>query len=554
MKIRSFITLFVLMATAQQVAAHTAINIHQQSWFKVSTAQSSTLNASQKCQLSAGLVLESITAAVVSGNHYNITLSTKLPGCSFTKGYLYMGHSSLEARSLTVTASTALKKSTLQSAMLASADVCVLNPGVYPLSQAVGQTQGHYSVSLSKPLANCSFTSGYVYEGHAAKGIQAIGIVANTIFKKSAKESADLSGSEKCAMTPGGYALANPAKETSGQYYRVTLAVPQLNCGFTQGYIWYGHTSLENPETKEDEVGTGGSTWSFPMPGAAFSSGWCVCRNIGTSPHIGQDMYTYGNMRAFAVQDGRIEDVSFSSSCGYIAMVRDDYGSLWRYVHLNQPYLGQGQRISRGQTLASISAYPKSGCGSGAHLHFERRSSGAFKDAAAGKSCQNGYRSCYFDPMKPWRSGGGISNQSTATNFGASEAYTTSTSCKVETTAYAQMRAAQFSRYKQSTNLQQSISLVEAGDDTFIRANAALNGNTTNQCVDGKDCITAWGLAVKTTDGEYRRVFFDNAVRNQTLEREAEEAFCLPGEITGEYIVFARTHSGKHIKVEGRLF
>ncbi len=33
-----------------------------------------------------------------------------------------------------------------------------------------------------------------------------------------------------------------------------------------------------------------GPNWTLPMPNGYPSSDWCVCRNIGTSPHIGWDL------------------------------------------------------------------------------------------------------------------------------------------------------------------------------------------------------------------------------------------------------------------------
>ncbi len=536
---------FCLEARAHQ----TPVYLHHDTWFKSSTAQSSTLNASQKCRVNAGeSVVSSLDVGVASG-HYRITLANALPGCSFTQGYLYTGHASLPDRVITVIRPTVFKVNTQQSGNLSSYQKCEMPVGVYAVTQSLGQTQGHYQVRLQSALNNCGFISGYVYEGHSIAGYQAIGITADSVFKKTTASSSSLSDGEKCSLQKGTYALSNSAIESDGQHYKVTMAPDQVACDFSVGYAWFGHSSLPNPETSSTNVGS--STWDFPMPGARFSSGWCVCRNIGTSPHIGQDMFTYGSMRSYAVQDGRIEDITFSSSCGYIAWLRDDFGALWRYVHLNAPYVSEGSRVNRGQVLGANSSYPRSGCGSGAHLHFERRSSGAFDDSAFGKSCQNGYRSCYYDPMTPWRTSSGIANTTISGPWGASETF--AGICKVNKKSYRSIAQNRLARFKESKDFNVNVSIADVSGELVIAADAVLGGNAENHCKNG-DCIKMWGVAVETTSGDFKQVFFDNAVQNQVLERVTEESFCLPEEVTGDYVVFARTKSGKRIKSSGSLF
>jgi murein DD-endopeptidase MepM/ murein hydrolase activator NlpD len=62
-------------------------------WLKKTTAQSTTLElASEKCRLYAGSVVPIQQAPQASGNHYLINTRRIIPGCGFSKGYVYIPH------------------------------------------------------------------------------------------------------------------------------------------------------------------------------------------------------------------------------------------------------------------------------------------------------------------------------------------------------------------------------------------------------------------------------------------------------------------------------
>lgn len=143
------------------------------------------------------------------------------------------------------------------------------------------------------------------------------------------------------------------------------------------------------------------SLFAHPLPGATTTSAWCVCRAIGTSPHIGIDIATRsGSMVSRAVADGEILEARFNGECGWEVLLRDPNGAKWRYRHLNKPYVETGDRVVTGRELGEHRDYPKTGCGTGEHLHLERLSASRAvpSDREKGKSCSYGYRSCNFDP------------------------------------------------------------------------------------------------------------------------------------------------------------
>lgn len=62
-------------------------------WLKKTTAQSSTLElANEKCRLYAGSVVPIQDAPEVNGNHYLVNTRRIIPGCGFSRGYVYIPH------------------------------------------------------------------------------------------------------------------------------------------------------------------------------------------------------------------------------------------------------------------------------------------------------------------------------------------------------------------------------------------------------------------------------------------------------------------------------
>jgi len=359
-----------------------------------------------------------------------------------------------------------------------------------------------------------------------------------------------LPSSDKCELPVGLYALGAGASASGETHYQLTLAETLPGCSFNSGYVYYDHTGWKKPYVAPPEP-----KWTFPLPDGYYTSGWCKCRNIGSSPHIGQDISKRGTKQAVAVQDGKLKGTTYSATCGYISFVEDDHGTLWRYVHLNKPSVSSGRRVSAGQHLAYISSYPRSGCGSGAHLHFERRSAGYFNDLSTGKSCQNGYRSCYYDPIKPWRSSFSSkriekSAKSVKTNW-SNLTSPLSNDCKVPVEELSDVSRERFNAFE--TQEDSDVTVEFSIENRIEKPNvfdsrAYIKGNTDNRCENNRRCIVQWQLVSESGDGRLTSVFFHNRVRNIPLVREVEEQQCLPNNVNQHWMLL-KDNFGKRWKV-----
>jgi murein DD-endopeptidase MepM/ murein hydrolase activator NlpD len=373
----------------------------------------------------------------------------------------------------------------------------------------------------------------------------------DTYFKKTTAQSSSLPASDKCFLRAG-QAIGAVNKGIISGHWQITLAGSLSGCSFTAGYVFADHVTVSG----------NASGYTYPLPSGVLGSGWCVCRSVGTSPHIGQDTYTNsGTMRAVAVHSGVVESVTFDASCGYFVSLRDDRGALWRYVHLNQPGVSQGARVTNGQQLATISAYPQSACGTGPHLHWERRAAGPFGDSATGKDCGQGYRSCYYDPVKPWRTTLTKMPSFTAfTPIAAPIAATTSRSgadamvaptlqCKNAPSQYARVDIASLAGLSSaaSAGIDVSLRYVTREGRRVAVAGAAFVANPKNVCdADrGRNCIVSWTLLNQSADGHWRRVFQDPAVFNKAPARLAEEAACAADAWNGRSVVVMRDLNGR---------
>lgn len=70
------------------------VKVDTSTWFKRSTADSTTLAAADKCWVNAGSMLGAGAASGQAASHYAATLDTALPGCGFSSGYIFAAHMS----------------------------------------------------------------------------------------------------------------------------------------------------------------------------------------------------------------------------------------------------------------------------------------------------------------------------------------------------------------------------------------------------------------------------------------------------------------------------
>ncbi|PWF48742.1 DUF3370 domain-containing protein [Massilia glaciei] len=85
--------LFALcLGAASLPAAADVVQVNSSTWFKRSTADSSTLAAADKCWAASGSLLGAGAASAIVTNHYAATLDSAIAGCGFSSGYFYAPH------------------------------------------------------------------------------------------------------------------------------------------------------------------------------------------------------------------------------------------------------------------------------------------------------------------------------------------------------------------------------------------------------------------------------------------------------------------------------
>lgn len=316
------------------------------------------------------------------------------------------------------------------------------------------------------------------------------------------------------------------------------------------------------------------SDWLFPILDGRYGSMWCVCRNIGTSPHIGVDLIDSAKLPdqvSIAMSNGKVESVEYDASCGWSVMFRDSSDSLWRYLHLNKPGVKKGQEVVRGTTLGINRDYPKAGCGAGTHLHLERRSAGRFGSKEEFRSCQYGRTSCYYNPVSPIEKTirladnsarqrvvnqtlAKINNKDTSvlalSNTQVPDSGLDFAQAKVE--AKSTSSAALCNSVLKTTRVDGALSsLKEHAYSSKLRVDhfdakevdkslllmsfkMSLDSNVENTC-KGKssaspldmDCIQSWKLFVKSSRGENYLAFEATGTGNAPVELRAEQLTCL---------------------------
>ncbi len=94
----------------------------------------------------------------------------------------------------------------------------------------------------------------------------------------------------------------------------------------------------------------------------------------GTEQHDGLDLAAPEGTPVMAAQDGVVSSVQHSDT-GYGNMVVIDHGNgrTTLYAHCARLFVGEGERVVRGQIIASVGS---TGNSTGPHLHFEMRLGG----------------------------------------------------------------------------------------------------------------------------------------------------------------------------------
>lgn len=384
-------------------------------------------------------------------------------------------------------------------------------------------------------------------------------VIKQTTFKRYAEDSSGLPSTDKCSLFPIILGLESHPKAAAGKHFKVELSYALEGCSFTEGYVFGEH--VEFPDTEIEPIPDLGN-YTFPLRNGEYGSSWCVCRDVGTSPHIGQDLVKYGELTSVALNNGVVESITYDSSCGYGLFLRDAGGALWRYLHLNEPYLSEGDRVESGQVLGTHSNYPTSSCGTGPHLHLERRSAGAFDDAPQGRSCQYGYSECNYDPNAPWRSfqaaGDKFENKFRSSlkkgSFAAVKETSTGIGCSpMQPTPVLADQSIINSIPVQSESFKISARILKSKSGKSkidLAVKNAVDSNSKN-CTVGKNCITAWDAYVYRNDGKLVRLFSDNTVNSMQVNLDQKTNFCLPNDASAKFVVTLQTSLSGRMRLEG---
>ncbi len=528
--------------------------ISANTFLKANTGQSSALADNQKCAFTAGQAMEISSIVDGGASHWKVTTPRNYAGCGITTGFIYQPHTSTAGLSVTVHTTTFLKKTTASASTLPAASKCTLNPGVYSLSAAPTTTASHFALNTKTLAPGCAFSTGFLFTGHTNAGITVLSLGDSTFLKTSTANSSALPAADKCLIAKANYVMKT-VPTTSGGHYNVSLSAAPAGCALTTGYVYFELTLLNTPAGFV--VAPPPTAYDTPMPNGVAYSGdfsWCVCRNIGTSPHIGQDWNAPGAESSRAVANGTVVDKTFVNGCGHYLLVEDTSGARWRYLHLNSNNWQIGDTMTKGQFIANHGDFPIVGqCGSGPHLHLERRSAGGFNDSETFKTCQTGTKSCNFNPNKPFAGAGTTAparapvelvTEVSASAFIVPVQAATAGICRNDPADYAAVSDATLKAYQlKGAGLSVSRSTAKAAGYKQLSLSAGLDDNEANNCGGGKNCLVSWQVVAETASG-LKRVFFDASLRNRKAQVINAEQLCLPSDATGKLHVLVRDFQG----------
>lgn len=118
-------------------------------------------------------------------------------------------------------------------------------------------------------------------------------------------------------------------------------------------------------------VVSGNGQLSNPCPAARISSeyGPRVAPTAGASTfHRGRDYAAGAGTPIYASDEGTVVTVSYNSVRGNYVVISHGNGLQTWYQHCTSVFVSQGQKVSRGQNIATVGS---TGIVTGAHLHYE---------------------------------------------------------------------------------------------------------------------------------------------------------------------------------------
>lgn len=120
-------------------------------------------------------------------------------------------------------------------------------------------------------------------------------------------------------------------------------------------------------------AGTPPSGFVAPLDRMVVSSEFAERRGIKRRKHLGLDLRAPRGTPVAASQAGRVVFSGTQRGFGRVVIVDHGRGVRTYYAHLSGFAVGDGEGVSRGQTLGFVG---QSGNATGPHLHFELRRDG----------------------------------------------------------------------------------------------------------------------------------------------------------------------------------
>lgn len=349
-----------------------------------------------------------------------------------------------------------------------------------------------------------------------------------TYLKASTATSESLPANSKCLLNAEEKVkLKKVPQGVSGKHFSVELLETKNGCKLTKGFVYGPHVVFE---------GFNPPAYVFPLPNGVYTSQWCVCRSVGSSPHIGQDIGIRGSNQSVALSDVIVEDVIFSETCGYSVSLRDGGNAKWRYLHLNKPLVKVGQRLASGQKIGTHANYPSADCGTGPHLHLERLAPGMFADNEKIKQCDSsGAKTCNYDPILPFRS-----FQMVRTAPVLASTLPESVSCSPSQPETVESEILNQKAEKSASEVRLNLT-----KQKYLQLSHSLSG------------LKNWRLLVsrqgKRVDEKPLLIASGNAYHNSKAQLSAESRFCLPTNAGDDFVIEYETKTGQWLQSTGKI-
>lgn len=159
---------------------------------------------------------------------------------------------------------------------------------------------------------------------------------------------------------------------TSLSYVQNLIAdMEQYNLYIYDNMNWDSYQASLNTGAGEESIIEGQGYLCNPCPTAYISSefgGRASPGGIGSTNHKGRDYAAADGAGIYAAADGIVETTNYTNARGLYLIINHENGIKTLYQHCSVLQAQVGQRVRKGQRIASVGS---TGASTGPHLHFE---------------------------------------------------------------------------------------------------------------------------------------------------------------------------------------